>query len=62
MTKILPIESGALAVPEPDTSGVHSVQGVMWDDIDLAGAATAEDCLYLNVWPRRLLRQARACR
>ena len=22
----------------------------MWDDIDLAGAATAEDCLYLNVW------------
>jgi hypothetical protein len=26
------------------------VQGVVWDDIDLAGAATAEDCLYLNVW------------
>jgi hypothetical protein len=25
------------------------VQGVVWDDIDLAGAATAEDCLYLNV-------------
>ena len=22
----------------------------MWDDIDLGGAATAEDCLTLNVW------------
>jgi para-nitrobenzyl esterase len=22
----------------------------VWDDIDLSGAATAEDCLYLNVW------------
>ncbi len=22
----------------------------MWDDIDLGGAATSEDCLYLNVW------------
>src|ERR1700691_4453924 len=88
MTKGLSIESGALAVPEPDASGVrvykgipyaapplapwrwrppepvahwtgvrptrafgaHSVQGVVWDDIDLGGAATAEDCLYLNVW------------
>jgi para-nitrobenzyl esterase len=29
--------------------GAHSVQGVVWDDIDLAGAATAEDCLTLNV-------------
>jgi para-nitrobenzyl esterase len=30
--------------------GAHSVQGVVWDDIDLGGTATAEDCLYLNVW------------
>ena len=30
--------------------GAHSVQGVVWDDIDLGGAATSEDCLYLNVW------------
>jgi para-nitrobenzyl esterase len=89
MMKNVSIESGALAVPEPDASGVraykgipyaappvgplrwrppepvaawtgvrptrdfgaHSVQGVVWDDIDLSGAATAEeDCLYLNVW------------
>jgi para-nitrobenzyl esterase len=88
MTENLAIESGALAIPEPDASGVrvykgvpyaappvgplrwrapepvaawtgvrsthgfgaHSVQGVVWDDIDLSGAATAEDCLYLNVW------------
>jgi para-nitrobenzyl esterase len=88
MTKGLSIESGALAIPEPDASGVrvykgipyaappigplrwrppepvapwtgvrptadfgaHSVQGVVWDDIDLAGAATAEDCLTLNIW------------
>src|SRR5277367_7040122 len=88
MTKGLSIESGALAIPEPDASGVrvykgipyaapplgslrwrapepvapwtavrptdsfgaHSVQGVVWDDIDLGGAATAEDCLHLNVW------------
>ena len=32
------------------TFGAHSVQGVVWDDIDLSGAATSEDCLYLNVW------------
>ena len=88
MTNSLSIESGALAVPEPDASGVraykgipyaappvgqlrwrppepaapwtgvrpthefgaHSVQGVVWDDIDLSGAATSEDCLHLNVW------------
>jgi para-nitrobenzyl esterase len=88
MTKNLAIESGALAIPEPDASGVrvykgipyaappigplrwrppepvaawtgvrptdgfgsHSVQGVVWDDIDLRGAATSEDCLYLNIW------------
>ena len=88
MTKNLSIESGALAIPEPDASGVrvykgvpyatpplgrlrwrppepvapwtsvrptdsfgaHSVQGVVWDDIDLGGTATAEDCLYLNAW------------
>ena len=88
MANSLSIESGALAVPEPDASGVrvykgipyaappigrlrwrppepaaawtgvrptrefgaHSVQGVVWDDIDLSGAATSEDCLHLNVW------------
>ena len=88
MTKGLSIESGALAIPEPDAGGVrvykgipyaapplgplrwrppepvapwtgvrptrafgaHSVQGVVWDDIELGGAATAEDCLYLNIW------------
>ena len=88
MTKSLSIESGALAVPEPDPAGVrvykgipygapplgplrwrapqpvaawtgvrpsdafgpHSVQGVVWDDIDLSGASTSEDCLYLNIW------------
>ena len=22
----------------------------MWDDIDLSGAQTSEDCLHLNVW------------
>jgi para-nitrobenzyl esterase len=88
MTKPLSIESGALAVPEPDSGrvrayrgipyaapplgplrwrppkpaapwtgvrptdafGPHSVQGVVWDDIDLSKAVTSEDCLYLNVW------------
>ncbi len=30
--------------------GAHSVQGVVWDDIDLGGASTSEDCLYLNLW------------
>ena len=88
MTKNLMIESGALAIPEPDAGGVrvykgipyaappvgplrwrapqpvaawtgvrpthgfgaHSVQGVVWDDIDLNGAGMSEDCLYLNVW------------
>jgi para-nitrobenzyl esterase len=88
MTKTLAVESGALAIPEADASGVgaykglpyaappigplrwrppepvaawtgvrstydfgpHSVQGVVWDDIDLSGAATAEDCLHLNIW------------
>ena len=88
MTKNLAIESGALAIPEPDASGVrvykgipysappigplrwrppepvaawtgvrptrafgsHSVQGIVWDDIDLGGAETSEDCLTLNIW------------
>jgi para-nitrobenzyl esterase len=88
MAANLSIESGTLAVPEPDANGVrvykgipysappigllrwrppqpvaawtgvrptrafgsHSVQGVVWDDIDLRGAATSEDCLTLNVW------------
>ncbi|HSV01206.1 MAG TPA: carboxylesterase family protein [Roseiarcus sp.] len=88
MTKSLAIASGALAIPEPDASGVrvykgipyaapplgplrwrppepaaawtgvrptqgfgaHSVQGVVWDDIDLNGAGGSEDCLYLNIW------------
>jgi len=88
MTKSLAIESGALAIPEPDASGVraykgipyaappigplrwrppepvapwtgvrpthgfgaHSVQGAVWDDIDLNGAAASEDCLHLNIW------------
>src|SRR5580693_9930341 len=88
MTKTLAVESGALAIPEADASGVgaykglpyaappigplrwrppepvtawtgarsthefgpHSVQGVVWDDIDLGGAKTAEDCLHLNIW------------
>ncbi|HTZ66329.1 MAG TPA: carboxylesterase family protein [Roseiarcus sp.] len=88
MAKSLAIESGALAVPEPDTGGVRaykgipyaapplgdlrwrppepvagwtgvrptnafgpsSLQGVVWDDIDLNGAGVSEDCLYLNVW------------
>jgi para-nitrobenzyl esterase len=88
MVKSLSIESGALAVPEPDASGVRaykgipyaapplgplrwrpprsvaawtgvrptrafgpsSLQGVVWDDIDLRGAGVSEDCLYLNVW------------
>ncbi len=30
--------------------GPSSVQGVVWDDIDLNGAGMSEDCLYLNVW------------
>jgi para-nitrobenzyl esterase len=88
MTNSLSIESGALAVPEPDAGGVrvykgvpyaspplgrlrwrapepvapwtgvrpasafgaHSIQGVVWDDIDLSKAPISEDCLYLNVW------------
>jgi para-nitrobenzyl esterase len=88
MTNSLTIDSGALAIPEPDADGVraykgipyaappvgalrwrppepaqgwtgvrpthafgpHSIQGVVWDDIDLSGALTSEDCLYLNVW------------
>ena len=88
MAANLPIESGALAIPDPDASGVrvykgipyaappigplrwrppepvaawtgvrptrafgsHSVQGIVWDDIDLGGAATSEDGLYLNIW------------
>jgi para-nitrobenzyl esterase len=88
MTKSLLIESGALAIPEADASGIrvykgipyaappigplrwrppepvaawtgvrptrgfgaHSVQGVVWDDIDLNGAGGSEDCLYLNIW------------
>jgi para-nitrobenzyl esterase len=88
MKTSLSIESGALAVPEPDAGGVraykgipyaapplgrlrwrppepaapwrgsrpsdafgpHSIQGVVWDDIDLSKAPISEDCLYLNVW------------
>ena len=88
MAKNLMIESGALAIPEPDVGDVRvykgipyaappigslrwrapqpvaawtgvrpthafgpsSVQGVVWDDIDLNGAGMSEDCLYLNVW------------
>jgi len=89
MTKSLAIDSGALAIPEPDAGGVRaykgipyaappigplrwrppqpvqawtgvrptdafgpsSLQGVVWDDIDLSrGAGVSEDCLYLNVW------------
>ena len=30
--------------------GAHSVQGVVWDDIDLNGVGGSEDCLYLNIW------------
>ena len=30
--------------------GPSSLQGVVWDDIDLNGASASEDCLYLNVW------------
>ena len=94
--KSLMIETGALAVPEPDSSGVraykgipyaappvgalrwrapepparwtglrpthafgpHSIQGVVWDDIDLSGTATSEDCLYLNVWTPAALENA----
>ena len=86
--KSLAMESGALAIPQPDASGVRaykgipyaappigslrwrppepvaawtgvrpthafgpsSMQGVVWDDIDLNGAGVSEDCLYLNVW------------
>ncbi len=86
--KSLSIESGALAIPEPDAGGVRaykgipyaapplgplrwrppepaipwrglrpvdafepqSIQGVVWDDIDLSHAPISEDCLYLNVW------------
>jgi para-nitrobenzyl esterase len=32
-----------------DAFGPSSVQGVVWDDIDLR-AGVSEDCLYLNVW------------
>ena len=88
MVKNLTIDSGALAIPEPDAGGVRvtkgipyaaapvgtlrwrppqpvqpwtgvrpthafgpsSVQGIVWDDIDLNGAGMSEDCLHLNVW------------
>lgn len=33
-----------------DAFGPASMQGVVWDDIDLSRAAISEDCLYLNVW------------
>jgi para-nitrobenzyl esterase len=33
-----------------DAFGPSAMQGVIWDDIDLAGAGVSEDCLYLNVW------------
>jgi para-nitrobenzyl esterase len=33
-----------------DAFGPCSLQGRIWDDIDLRGAGVAEDCLYLNVW------------
>jgi len=37
--------------PRPtDAFGPSSMQGVIWADIDLSGAGTDEDCLYLNVW------------
>jgi para-nitrobenzyl esterase len=37
--------------PRPtDAFGPSSLQGVIWDDIDLGGAGVSEDCLYLNVW------------
>ena len=100
MMNSLSIESGAVAVPEPDANGVrvykgipygappigllrwrppepvaawtgmrpthefgaHSVQGVVWDDIDLSGAATSEDCLYLNVWTPASRRPSTRCR
>src|SRR5271155_853001 len=30
--------------------GPNSLQGVVFDDIDLRAAGVSEDCLYLNVW------------
>jgi para-nitrobenzyl esterase len=37
--------------PRPaDAFGPCSLQGRVWDDIDLRGAGVSEDCLYLNVW------------
>ena len=33
-----------------DAFGPSSLQGVIWDDIDLNRAGDSEDCLYLNVW------------
>jgi len=36
--------------PRPSAFGPSAMQGVIWDDIDLAGAGVSEDCLYLNVW------------
>jgi para-nitrobenzyl esterase len=30
--------------------GPNSLQGVVFDDIDLCAAGVSEDCLYLNVW------------
>ncbi len=100
MTKNLAIDSGALAIPEPDAGGVRvykgipyaappvgplrwrapqpvqpwtgvrpthafgpsSLQGVVWDDIDLNGAGMSEDCLHLNVWTPAAPGTARACR
>ena len=35
--------------PTQDCGG-HSVQGVVWDDIDLNGGESSGDCLYLKVW------------
>ncbi len=37
--------------PRPaDAFAPASLQGVVWDDIDLGGTGSSEDCLYLNVW------------
>jgi para-nitrobenzyl esterase len=37
-------------VRPPHAFGSHSIQGVVWDDIDLSKGPVSEDCLYLNVW------------
>jgi para-nitrobenzyl esterase len=37
-------------VRPPHAFGPHSIQGVVWDDIDLSKGPVSEDCLYLNIW------------